>query len=152
MSDLQLTDADVETFTALAAVLIPGTSRMPAIGEIEAFDRLLRTAVKACGYDGHRIRAALDRVPAMVDMDKARAFAAAEPDLFHIVGELASAAYYMAPAVLNALNFPLDRRQPASQEDFADEYMTGIVDPVTERGPRYRDTRPGSGAERGTTV
>ena len=88
----------------------------------------------------------------MPPFGQARAFGSTGPDLFYIVGGPASTACDMAPAVPNAPDFPLDRRHPASREDFADESMTGIVDPVTERGPRCRDTRPGSGAERRTTV
>ena len=47
MTGAAISDADIEAFTRLAAVLIPWTSVMPAVGELGSFDRLLRTAVKA---------------------------------------------------------------------------------------------------------
>ncbi len=139
MSDLPLEPADIDRLTRLAAALIPGTATMPGAGEVAAFDALLRTAVKACGYTDQEIRAAIEAIPPDVDWSGAKRLSADDPESFGIAALLVSAAYYMAPAVLDRLNYPTERRHPAGQEDFAEEYMTGVLDGVTERGPRYRD-------------
>ena len=132
-------DEQIARLRALAAVLLPGTADMPAANELAAFDALLRTAVGACGYAAGDMAAALDAIPAAIDWDSARTFAAERPDAFAIASTLASAAYYMAPPVLGKLKFPVERQHPAEVEEFVEEYETGILDAVTERGPRFRD-------------
>ena len=139
MSELVLGTTDVERLTRLAAVLIPGTAAMPPAGEVASFDALLRTAVKACGYTDGEVRAALDSIAPDIDWGGAQRLSADDPASFGIAALLVSAAYYMAPAVLEKLNYPAERRHPAGHDDFAEEYMTGVLDAVTDRGPRYRD-------------
>ena len=139
MSDLALEPTDLARLTRLAEALIPGTATMPPPGGVAAFDGLIRTAVKACGYSPGEVRDALDAIPPDVDLDGAKAYADKDPEGFGIAAILVSAAYYMAPAVLEQIGYSTERRHPAGQEDFADEYGTGILDPVTDRGPRYRD-------------
>ena len=141
MSDFTITDEDVAKLTALAAILLPGTATMPSVDQIDGFDRLVRTAIRACGYPAANIRAALDPLAVDMDWDQAKALASAQLDAFHVASTLASAAYYMAPKALAGLSYPIDRRHPAEVEDFVSEYETGILDAVTERGPIYRETR-----------
>lgn len=145
MSDLALKASDTAKLRALALVLIPGTATMPAIGALPSFDALLVTAVKACGYPDALLRQALDALPADVDWAGAKNFHAAERELFEPLSVLVSAAYYMAPEVLAMLKFPTDRRHPAGSEEFLEEYETGMLDPVVERGPRYRETERSGG-------
>ena len=144
MTSMALGEKDIEDLVRLAKVLIPPTAIMPGVDAIERYEDLLRSAVRACGHPEDQIRAAIGRIPADGKWDSAKAFASEAPGLFHIASEMVSAAYYMAPAVLKALNFPTDRRQPAGQEEFADEYLTGILNAVIERGPRFRDPTPDS--------
>lgn len=141
MTDLTLDERHVATLTHFACVLIPGTARMPAASELEAFATLLQSALKACGYALADVQIALDGVASAVDMDSAKAFAAADPARFEIAATLVSGAYFMSPVVLDRLGYPLDRRHPAGPEEFLDEYETGILEPVMARGPRFRDPR-----------
>ena len=112
---------------------------MPGVHEIASFSELVRTAVKACGYDDVEVRLALEAIPPEVDWNGARTFAAERPQVFHVASTLASAAYYMAPQVLDRLGYPVERQHPADVEEFLAEYETGIIDPVTKRGRRYLD-------------
>lgn len=145
MSDLALTASDAAKLRALGSVLIPGTATMPAVGALPSFDALLVTAVKACGYPEALLRQALDALPGDVDWAGARAFHATRRELFEPLGVLVSAAYYMAPEVLAELKFPTDRRHPAGSEEFIDEYETGVLEPVVERGPIFRETERSGG-------
>ncbi len=139
MTGATASDEQIARLRALAAVLIPATAEMPAADALPAFDALLRTAVRACGYSGTDIALSLDALPATLDWDSVAAFAAGEPDVFAIASTLVSAAYYMAPPVLEKLKFPRERQHPAEVEEFVEEYETGILDAVTARGPRFRD-------------
>lgn len=139
MTDGLITDARIAGLRALAAVLIPATPAMPGAADLAAFDTLLQTAVNACGYAAQDIAVSLDAIPQPIDWDIAKRFATEHAGAFAIASTLASAAYYMAPAVLGKLKFPIDRQHPAEFDEFVEEYETGILDPVTERGPRFRD-------------
>jgi hypothetical protein len=139
VSDLPITDEDLKRLTSLASVLLPGTAEMPASGAIANLDKLLLTAVKACGYPDTQIRAALHALPPDVDWAGAQALAGNKPAEFNVLSTLVSAAYFMDPVVVGKLGFPGDRHQPAEFDEFALEYATGILDGVTARGPRYRD-------------
>jgi hypothetical protein len=138
MTHVERKDINIRKLYELTEVLIPGNATMPAIKQINGFDALLRTAIRACGYSTEDIVAAVERIPDGVNWDAAKDFAEKEPALFEIASTLASAAYYMAPQVLSSLNFPIDRRHPGDVQDFLKEYETGVLDPVIERGPRFR--------------
>ena len=140
MSELVLTSADMAKLKTLGDVLIPGTATMPAIEALPSFNALLMTAVRACGYPEALLRRALDALPAQVDWAGAKTFHSDEREFFEPLSVLISAAYYMAPEVLAELKFPTDRRHPAGSEEFVEEYETGMLDAVTERGPIYRET------------
>ncbi len=133
------TDDQIARLRALATVLIPGTADMPGVEALPMFDALLHTAIMACGYPSEAMSASLDALPRAIDWDSASGYAAARPDAFAIASTLVSAAYYMAPPVLEKLKFPIERKHPAAVEDFMEEYETGILDAVSQRGPRFRD-------------
>lgn len=141
MSDLSVTAADLAKLASLASVIVPGTAVMPAVAQLPGFDGSLRRAIRACGYAPARLRAALDALPASSDWAWARAAAARNPADFRIVSTLIAAAYYMDPAVMGRLGYPVERQHPADLEEVAAEYETGILEPVTRRAACYRDTR-----------
>lgn len=134
-----LSDEAAGKLVRLADVLIPGDGDMPAAGALPDLPELLRTAVAACAFSETEVHLALESLDRDVDWNGAKALADARPEAFHILGTLASAAYFMAPAVLAVLKFPMQRHHPAEVEDFVTEYETGILDPVTERGQRFRE-------------
>lgn len=136
-----LSDDDVKKLRDLAAVLIPATATMPAAPDVAGYDGLLRIAAKACAYTTAELRAVLDGIPAPVDFGIAKAWSAADRTRFDMAGVIVSGAYYMAPAVLEKLGYPAERRHPAGPEEFLDEYETGVVDAVTARGQVWRDPR-----------
>lgn len=143
MAKIDLSDTDVACMAALANILIAGTGTMPSPAAIEGYNDLLRRAVAACGHPSPDIRAGIDAIPAQLDWVSAEAFARDKPEHFAIVSQMASAAYYMAPVVLDLLGFPTDRRHPAEVEEFVEEYETGIFDRVMSSAPRYRDVDEG---------
>lgn len=139
MTGVTATRDQVARLRTLAVVLIPATAEMPAADAVPGYDTLLEAAVRACGYPAAAISQSLDALPETIDWDTARAFAVAEPDVFAVASTLVSAAYYMSPTVLRGLRIPVERQHPAEVEDFIEEYETGILDAVSERGPRFRD-------------
>ncbi|MFC9553592.1 hypothetical protein ACFTWF_22315 [Rhodococcus sp. NPDC056960] len=141
MSTLELHADDVERCTRLAEVLIPGTESMPSVRSLPSFEGLLRTAVRACGYEDKSIQRAIESLPSDIRWDSVEKHASESPEEFHLCAVLVSAAYYMAPQVLAGLSYPVNRRHPAKADEFAEEFGTGILDPVMEREKLFRDPR-----------
>ncbi|MFJ2684369.1 hypothetical protein ACIOYV_11590 [Pseudomonas sp. NPDC087342] len=140
MSRVSISSEATNALTSLAKVLIPGTDTMPAIDQLPMFESLIQVAVKSCGYTDEQIELAISNIPGDVDWVSAKKYSEEMPESFNIAATLASAAYLMAPPVLEGLKFPTDRRHPADVEDFLQEYDTGILEEVTNRGPRFRHT------------
>ena len=113
---------------------------MPAIDQLPMFESLIQVAVKSCGYTDEQIELAISNIPGDVDWVSAKKYSEEMAESFNIAATLASAAYLMAPPVLEGLKFPTDRRHPADVEDFLQEYDTGILEDVTNRGPKFRHT------------
>jgi hypothetical protein len=141
MTDVALDTKDLARLAALAEILIPGTDAMPAPRMIDGFEALLKSAVVACGLSKEEIQSALDKMPAKLDWETVRKYAAQDSAHFESLALIAGGAYLMAPAVLEKLGFPADRRNPAGAMEAADEYETGILEPVINRGPCFRDPR-----------
>lgn len=138
---MSTTQRDLSKLQTLARVLIPGTQRMPSVDRIAGFQDLIARAVKAAALTEAEIGAVLEAIPEKLDWESARAFSKEKPALFETASTLASGAYLLAPEVLAALRFPTERRFPAGPMDFADEYETGIVEPVIAHGQRWVDPR-----------
>lgn len=141
MTDVTLDTKDLARLTALAEILVPGTDAMPAPGAIDGFEALLTSAIAACGLSQDEIRSALNAMPAKLDWETVRDYSARHSAHFENLAMIASGAYLMAPGVLERLGFPEDRRNPAGAMEAAEEYETGILEPVIKRGPCFRDPR-----------
>lgn len=126
---------------SLAEVLIPAHDVMPGAGSVQDFDLWLERAIRASGHSPEELQAAVAALPTRIDWDGAKALSRTRPDDFAVLGRLVSAAYYMAPDVLNKLGFPSDRRDPAGAEDFAAELETGLFEEMLSKPPRFRDAR-----------
>lgn len=132
MSMTLLTEHELRRLRQLGDVLIPGNETMPVFSTVPGIDGLLRTATGALGREETTVRSAIAAIPEFKDLRGAKAFSESEREVFELLALVVSSAYYMAHEVLVALGYPTERRNPAGVGDFADEYMTGIVDPVVE--------------------
>jgi hypothetical protein len=141
MTEAKLNAHEIGRLSDLARVLIPGTEKMPPVDDLDNFAELLVSGVKAIGLTDAELRALLETLPPDISWESMRAFSAARPVSFEPLAQLVTGAYLMAPQVLNGLGFPTERRFPAGPEEFADEYETGILDPVVNRGAHFRDPR-----------
>ena len=141
MTDSLLTDGDLERLAALAGILLPARGKMPAPHDIVTFRDLLAKTATASGLSRDEVQAAMATMPPRLEWESVQQFATEHPQHFENLALLASGAYVMAPLVLERLGFPEDRRNPAGPLDAADEYETGILEPVIRRGSCFRDPR-----------
>ena len=141
MSKANLSLPQIARLVDLADILMPATEKLPAPGTLASYTALLETAFVASGLTQDEVREALDALPSDVNWNTVTSFGTRHPAAFEILALLTSGAYVMAPEVLERLGYPDDRRNPAGPMDAADEYDTGILEPVISRGPCYRDPR-----------
>ncbi|GGF33905.1 hypothetical protein [Subtercola lobariae] len=139
MSEIELSERDVTDLKTFAGILIPGSDSLPTIDRLPAYEGLLRAAVAACGYSDDLIRAAIDLLPINMTWQSIEAYESEYPTSFATLAVLVSASYYMSPRVLAGLSYPVNRRQPARPDEFAEEFATGILDVMLEREPFFRD-------------
>jgi hypothetical protein len=137
---------DLERLIRLGDVLIPANETFPRFSNVEDIASFLRKSISACGRPAQVVEQALLAISDISDLESARQFRVEHPDHFAIASTIVAGAYYMSPDVLRLLNYPLEHQHPAGMEEFAEEYETGIVDPVIERGSRYVD--PGNSTSR----
>ncbi|MES2433454.1 MAG: hypothetical protein V4586_06470 [Pseudomonadota bacterium] len=131
MTKIMLSIDDLTKLKSLGDILIPASEGMAGFSAVSDIERLLQLATTASGTAPQMVAAIRD-LPSVANLAEAKTFAQNAPAAFAVLAQVISGAYYMAREVLIALNYPLERRNPAGVSDFADEYMTGIVDPVVE--------------------
>ncbi|MBL4929428.1 hypothetical protein JI744_15075 [Tabrizicola sp. KVB23] len=127
-----LTDAELSRLKQLGDILMPAGGSKPAFSTVPEIDRLLQVAAGASGASQESLTKSISDLPDFSDLAGVKIYAECVPANFALLSRMISGAYYMARDVLLALNYPLERRNPAGVSDFADEYMTGILDPVME--------------------
>lgn len=136
-----LTEKCITKLLQLTGVLIEAPEQLPSPFEIPEFNSILKRAVVAADLASEDIVKATEVLPAEVNLDTVRIYAHERPEQFELLALVCSGAYAMAPMVLERLGFPLDRQNPAGTMDAADEYDTGILDPVIGSTMTFRDPR-----------
>ena len=137
-----LRDEELATLLAAADVLIPEALGRPAATEAPGYERWLDRALAARSDVFDRVLALIDRLSELDDgaLEAAlRRLSDEEPTEFHALSSVIAGAYLLVPAVRRAINYPGQERRPARFDEAAEEIMSGILDPVLERGPIYMD-------------
>jgi hypothetical protein len=135
-----LTAAELATALRVAAVLVPGTAGMddyPALLDLalaarrDAFAGVVAELARLEGLDADALPAALRR-----------ACDAGDP-VFGVLSSVIAGAYLLAPAVRERIGYPGQAARPPRFDLAAEQITDGILDPVIERGPIFRDpSRP----------
>jgi len=133
-------DLSRDRLAALADVLIPGGSGLPAASAADATGRWINRVLAAHGGLAEALGAvvALPGEPAAVLSELRRD----RPGLFETFTFAVAAAYYMNPAVRNALGYPGIAPRPVPVAEGETEFYLedDILGPVVQRGPIYRRT------------
>jgi hypothetical protein len=134
----ELADASRDRLAALADVLIPGGDGLPSAGDADVAGQWINRTLSAnpdlVGAVTQVL--AIDGAPGDV-LEELRLH---HRDVFDSFAFAVSGAYFMNPAVRNALGYPgiAPRRMPAADGE-AEYYLEDdILAPVVDRGPIYR--------------
>jgi hypothetical protein len=129
-----------QAFRSFANALIPATGAFPSMSEADPHERFLTRALAARPDLAERVAPLLTEMlegqsaPSLDDLST-RDLAALEDFVLLAVGT-----YYMSPTVMKRLGYP-GQRANHPLPDEAEFYLAdGILEPVIQRGPRYRTT------------
>ena len=135
MSDL---DALVDWLIPIADLLIPAGERMPSASQAGALSDGLADVLRArpdLGPPLDEARRAAGSLEADRVLDE---LADRNPQLLTTVQLAIAAAYYSRPRVRAALDYDGQVPVPVNMDDFEQIVSEGLLDPVLERGDRYR--------------
>tara|TARA_B100000700_G_scaffold303897_1_gene375949 strand:+ start:3532 stop:3957 length:426 start_codon:yes stop_codon:yes gene_type:complete len=134
-----LTDDHRKNFVKLADILIPEAEGMPSASQMhiqnypldqilklrpELRDDLLRVLNLVCGKDPHSFLEELNE---------------SDTAAFDTLSNIASAAYLIQPKVHRLLKYSGQVARPSHDSEENDYFSDGLLQPVIDRGRRYRE-------------
>ncbi|MDA0172471.1 gluconate 2-dehydrogenase subunit 3 family protein [Solirubrobacter taibaiensis] len=136
---MALTDAQRAQLGAIADQLIPAGGGMPSASEAGVSGQYLDEVLNSLPDLGD----ALDTTLAAVDgLDPAEAIAVLrqDPAGWGVLTAVVPGAYFMNPAIREAIGYPGLERRPIDPNAEPDYLADGLLDSVVSRGPVYRPT------------
>lgn len=141
MSAPELTAAERESLVAVADVLCGG-GKLPAPSALDEYGAWLDRALAARLDARAEVIAtaiSLDGLSAEGRREALRRMSVDERPRFHALSSIVAGAYVLVPQIAAALGYPGQGPAPAAFDEAATQLETGILDPVIERGPVYRE-------------
>lgn len=136
---MALTDAQRAHLGEIADQLIPAGGGMPSASEAGVSGQYLDEVLKSLPD----LSDALDTVLAAVEgLGAAEAIVAlrADPTGWGVLTAVVPGAYFMNPAIREAIGYPGLERRPIDEHAAPDYLADGLLDSVVSRGPVYRPT------------
>jgi hypothetical protein len=136
---MALTDSQRAQLGAIADELIPAGGGMPSASEAGVSGQYLDDVLTSLPD----LRDALDTTLAAVDgLEPAEAIAVLrqDPAGWGVLTAVVPAAYFMNPAIREAIGYPGLERRPIDPSAEPDYLADGLLDSVIARGPVYRPT------------
>ena len=133
-----LGDEERRTLLAVAEVLIPDVPGRPAASAAPDYSFWLDRALAARSDAFEEIMELIGRLRDVEPVGlpaELRTISETQPAGFQALSSVLAGAYLMVPAIRRAINYPGKQARPAAFDEAAEEIMSGILDPVIERGP-----------------
>ena len=140
-----LTPVESQTLTVLADVLCGPSERAAPPSRQSEFEEYLDLALatRSDAFD-LLMRTVADAAQSPDAGTWLRALHDTEPETFQAISTVLAGAYLMVPAVMQAVGYPGQRRDPAKGDEAVDQILeSGLLDPVVERGHFFVPTPEG---------
>ena len=132
-------DGDRQVFAVMADVLIPAAEGMPSASQVGVQEAPLDRVLELQPWLAPRLQRGISSAAASGDPAAAvETINRDDPAAMSAIGLAASAAYYMQPQVRKLLGYPGQVSRPAGPEEEHDYLRDGLLQPVIDRGPIYR--------------
>jgi hypothetical protein len=141
---MMLSAKERTTFAALADLLIPAYGKMPAASAVGTHEALVDAALRARPDLIDGVKRALAACHGKAASQAANALAQSDQEAFAALTLAATGAYYMAPAVREAIGYPGQPKVPYDPHETPDYLTDGTLERVSRRGPMYRPATPSS--------
>lgn len=136
-----LSEAEREALVAVADALCGG-GRLSAPSATPGYDEWLDRALAARADAFEEVVAAavaLEGLSLEGRREALRRMNADERPRFHALSSVVAGAWLLVPEIAAALGYPGQVAAPATFDEAAAQLETGILDPVIERGPIYKE-------------
>ena len=134
-----MTSAQRAAFAALADVMLPACDGIPAPSEVDVAGRWLDRVLRVRPDLTPGLERALAVAEEQPPTDALEQLQAEDLTAFQALLAAVTGAYYMSPKVRRRLGYPGQRPRPAYLDEADWDLREGLLDPVVERGPIYRD-------------
>lgn len=125
-------------FARLADVLIPAGNNMPAASQADVAGRWLDHVLAARPDLAQPLKELLHKAASRETVNSIAELQAGDPSGFAVLAEIVPAAYFMNPAVQQAIGY--GGQTPRPIDPHPDYLDNGLLDSVASRGPIYRAT------------
>jgi hypothetical protein len=137
-----LTGGERQTLAALADVLIPAASGMPAATEAKAHEKWLDRALAARPDLEPALRRVLEAAAGRDPAAEAERLHADDAEGFQALSALVAGAYFMNLKVRKRIGYTGQGNRAPFSDEAEYDLRDGLLDPVLERGARHKQPRP----------
>ncbi len=133
-------DTERDIFAALADVLIPAAEGMPAASEMNVHGTMLDRILGLRPDLAEAFRRGLAASAGKTPEDAAETLNRDDAEALAAVSIVASAGYYMVPAVRRLIGYPGQENRPADPDETPEYLTNGMLQQVIDRGPIHVPT------------
>ena len=136
---MALTDSQRAQLGAIADQLIPAGGGLPSASQAGVAGQYLDEVLTSLPDLGPALETALAAVDGL-EPDAAMAVLRDDPAAWGVLTAIVPAAYFMNPAIREAIGYPGLERRPIDESAPPDYLQDGLLDSVIARGPVFRPT------------
>ena len=133
-------DIDVSRLEELADVMLPAAHGMPASSEVNAIAAYLDQVLDWRGDLRQPLaRAVAALEPSLFTVDRLSALHQEDEDAYVALTTAVAACYYLSPEVRDQIGYPGQVAKTYDPYAYTEWVAEGLLDPVVERGPIWRE-------------
>ena len=140
VSPAETADIDIGRLTALADVMLPAAHGMPAVSDVKAVESYLAQVLSWRDDLCQPLVRAVDALdPNAFTVARLAALHEEDEDAYVALTTAVAACYYLSPVVRELIGYPGQVAKTYDPYAYTEWVAEGLLDPVVERGPMWRE-------------